>query len=289
LVRADQRPAADLRQVEGNLADRQRQLTQAHASAFEAQRLLALSMGLSPEEMDAVPGLANELPVKPADVAQVLATNDLATAFEQRKDLSSAQQIESATRVRKDAAAGNRLPALDLSVGAFYSGLSDEGGEGGYFGSLVHSPAGPNLNASLSLELPVLNKQRQGGYQARAAEHEIADLAVLEQRRQIAARVGIARNNLERAVQALDVADRAAELYLQALDDEREKLRAGLATVIDVVFVQDRLLQIQLNQLNAHLRYAAALAQYRFELGDLPETPQDADERRLAPVLGPSS
>lgn len=289
LVAGNQRPAADLHPVEGNLADRRRALHQARATEFEAQRLLGLAMGIAADEMDALTSLAHALPVRPLTVPAANNQEDVSSALKERADLAAAQYRVRAAQARKAAADGNRLPALDLSVGAGYSGVSDGSGVGAYFGSLAQQVPGASVNASLTLELPVLNKAREGFYLQRAAEQSIASIAHDENRRQIATRVRIARNNMERALEILEASDRAAALYAQAVDDERTKLRAGLATVIDVVVVQERLLQVQLNQLSAQISYAEALAQFQFELGHLPETTDEAEESRLAPLLGPQS
>jgi len=289
LVAGNQRPAADLHPVEGNLADRQRALHQARATEFEAQRLLGLAMGIGADEMDTLTALAHELPTRPASGSGVNPQDDVSAALKERADLAASEERMRAAQARKTAASGNKLPALDLSVGAGYSGVSDQSGVGAYFASLGQQVPGVGVNASLTLELPVLNKQREGVYLQRAAEQSIARIARDENKRQISTRVRIARNNVELALQILEASDRSVALYAQAVDDERTKLRAGLATVIDVVVVQDRLLQVQLNQLSAQIRYAEALAQYQFELGRLPETTSEADDARLMPLLGPES
>lgn len=288
LVAGNQRPAADQHPVEGNLADRRRALNQARATEFEAQRLLGLAMGIPASEMDNLTQLAHALPARPTAAAALLTPDDVTRALKERADLAAAELRVRAAQARRTAADGNRMPALNLGVGAGYSGATDDSGFGPYLASLGQQVPGIGVNASLTLELPVLNKAREGAYLQRTAEQSAAAITRDENRRQISTRVRIARNNVERAVQTLEAADRAADLYAQAVDDERTKLRAGLATVIDVVVVQDRLLQVQLSQLDAQVNYAEALAEYHFELGGLPETSAEADETRLSPLLGPT-
>ena len=111
------------------------------------------------------------------------------------------------------------------------------------------------------------------------------------------ARDDLARNVRTQVLSALDAlrysaatveAARKAEAYYElALQDERDKLRAGLSTVIDVVLTEERLTQAQLSRVQSELNYAVALAQLSRDSGGLPAS--EADLQSSASLITPGS
>ena len=87
--------------------------------------------------------------------------------------------------------------------------------------------------------------------------------------RRIRVNVRVATEALGNAARETAVSDEALRLSLRAVETEREKFRFGLATVFDAILAEDTLTKALLQQTNARLRYALALARLRFETGTL--------------------
>ena len=61
----------------------------------------------------------------------------------------------------------------------------------------------------------------------------------------------------------------AAGYYQQSVDNEVEKLRRGLSTLIDTITTEQRQLDASLAQVSSRQRWAELLASLRFETGTL--------------------
>ena len=61
----------------------------------------------------------------------------------------------------------------------------------------------------------------------------------------------------------------AVRLYRSAVASEQQKLRLGMSTFFDVLFVEDELSNALLSEVSAQARYAEALVRLRFETGTL--------------------
>jgi outer membrane protein TolC len=90
-------------------------------------------------------------------------------------------------------------------------------------------------------------------------------------------------------------AGEAASLYRAAVGDEWEKLQIGLSTIVDLILTEDRLTQSLLDEIDARLNYATAVARLRFETGtlvgdsgsDRPDPARAVDLERLTRAPSP--
>jgi outer membrane protein len=267
LVQAEQRTRADLRQIEASLANQNRGLLDAENNASAARYELGLAMGLdgrAPPDWHAVEGFppAQQLALAPA-AAQ-------ARALEARRDLAAAIELVAAARELVIGAERNTLPALDLAVSVGYSGALDDDGVSPFFASAARNVPGVNAGASLTLELPVQNDAARAERDLRGAELRSAEIARDDLARQVRTQAASALAEVELSADALAAAGRAVALLAQAVSDERDKLREGLSTVIDVVLTEERLTQAELTRTNHELRHALARARLQLELGALP-------------------
>ncbi len=272
LVRADERPAADLRQLEGNLANRTRAVQDAMNGEIQALHTLYEAMGLELSEgLPRVPGDDFPAPALP----EVSEREAISRALTRRQDLEALRQEVGSTEVALEGAEKNAQPALDLSVSVGYNGAIDEDGAGAFFSAAGSRIPGANAGVGLSLELPVSNTARDAERAARRAERDGAQIALDDLDRRIGIDVVTALNDLRLSAAAVEASTRAAEQFQKALDNERNRLREGVGTVINVTFSQDQLIQAQRNQLLDQARYSIAAAHLQFQMGSLPDSQRE--------------
>ena len=272
LVDADQRPRGDLRQFEGNLVNRQRSLLEAEGSRMQALHRLQLVMGL-PASAAASWRPSDNFPAATPPTADGAQLTD--TAIKGRPDLLAAREAVAASEALYKGADHNTLPALDLNVAIGYSGALDDDGVGPFFEAAGSNVPGVSGGASLTLELPVGNRA-QGALRDLAHAQQMADeIARDDLARTVRTQVLAALDALRYSAATVEAARKAEAYYELALQDERDKLRAGLSTVIDVVLTEERLTQAQLSRVQSELSYAVALAQLSRDSGALPASEAD--------------
>jgi outer membrane protein TolC len=269
LIGAGNRPAADLRQANGNLAERIAQRTSYEQALFEARQSLGLAMGIAADRITALP-----LPVDPFPaIASVLPeTGDarlVALALERRADLDAVRQRTLSTQSLQTVARDGLRSQVDLNVHVGYAGLAEGGSFPGLFASLQERVAGPDIAATVSIARSHANNTARGQLaQADAAVRQTA-LRIDDLTRQIRSGVDVAGNDLARSAQRVRLLRDAASAYDAAVTDERDKLQIGLSTIIDLISIEDRLTRSLLDEVAARLGYATALARLRFETGTL--------------------
>jgi outer membrane protein TolC len=164
----------------------------------------------------------------------------------------------------------NTLPELDLGLSVGYAGAVQAGGADTFFTSAARNVPGVNGAATLTLELPIENTRQRAERDLRRATRWSAEIDRDDITRHVRTEVQSALDELRLSAAALAAATDAVRLLEQAVGDERDKLREGLSTVIDVVLTEERLTQAQLLKNSDQLRYSIALAGLQFEAGALP-------------------
>jgi outer membrane protein TolC len=187
-----------------------------------------------------------------------------------RRDVRAAEETLRATSARLEGEDHNTLPALDLSVSVGYTGALADDGVGPFFAAAGRNLEGVNGGASLSLELPLGNVERKAARDLASAQRASAEIERDDLQRNVRVEVTRALADLRLHEHALGAARQAEASYAQALSDERDKLKAGLSTVIDVVLTEELSTQAQLGRVENELALALALARLRFAQGELP-------------------
>lgn len=281
LVAADQRPRSDLRQLEGNLANRRRAVVEAENNRVQALHTLALAMGL---------GLEQSADWRPQDGFPALMSADLdlgvavRRAKAQRSDLRAAQANVTAAASLLRGAEWNTKPALDVSASVGYNGALDRDGPDAFFASSVRHVRGVNAGVGLTLDLPFNNTAQLADRDLKRAQYDQARVAARDVERTLPLAVVQAIDDLRLSSAALTAATEAVTQYEFVVTDQRDKLRAGVGTVIDMVLTEELLISAQQNQTNNRLRCAVARARLLFETGALPKAADDA-QGALTPLL----
>lgn len=283
MVEQDARPRSDLRQLEGNLADRTRDVRNAENIELQALYFLQEEMGIgsvdSPywEPTDGLPA------AQPAAMDQVDIVRRARLA---RRDIKAARETIASAGAALRGAEYNTKAALDLSGNVGYNGAVDGGGAGDFFASAGRNIPGVSGGVALTLELPFNNTFQEAQRDQQRALYDQAKIQASNIDRLVPIDVKSALDNLRLAAAALELSNAAVAQYQQAIKDEQDRVREGAGTVIDVILTQDRFIRAQQNQVNDHAQYAAALAQLRFVMGAMPSR-EDEAMTAVNGLLGP--
>ncbi len=274
LIAADERPAADLKQLEANLAAKTAQRISAEQQAFASAQQLGLAMGLSPEKMQTLGAPGSSFPEVDEGILEQgvreVAFTDL--ALRRRADLAATQTEAQAARVRFNQARNILKPQLNVALNLGYAGVTSGTELEAYFTPFGNNVAGLNMGATLTYAFPFKNRSAHGLSIQREAVYRQQVTTGQDLNRTIRANVRVALKGLERSIYELRSSEAALELYQTAVENEKKKFQMGLSTLIDVMTVEDRLTDVRLNHIAGQQRYANALIQLRFETGTLLQT-----------------
>jgi outer membrane protein len=285
LVASDQRPRADLHQLEGYLSSRTNAVIGAQNSYVQAAYALRAAMGLSADTAplwQPTDSFPDRHPIAtPRDAL-------LRIAKDRRSDVSAAHELVASTAASLRGAEWNTHPALDLSASTGYVGVSDKDGAGHFFGAIGQNVPGVNAGVGLSLELPFNNTAQLAARDSQRAQYDRARIAAADVERTLPIDTLSAIEDVELSAAALDAATRAAQSLGDALHDEQDKMKSGVGTVIDMLFTQDRLIGAELTRTQNHLDYSLALTRLVFETGGMPRDPAAASQL-LAELAAPGT
>lgn len=271
LVKNDERPAADLEQLQANLAGQTAARIQAEQALLEARQRLGLVMGLSTEEIVALALASGEFPrVKGRTLDRLPKTTSFVeVALGRRYELAAAQHRQRSTRILLTAARNELKPRLDLSLGAGYVGLERGSGLRPFLSPFGQDADGLNVSVTLSSDLSFRNRSARGLVAQRTAAYQQRLIAGRDLKRTISVNVETAFSALRSSIQQLAKSQKAVQLYRSVVENEKKKFRLGMSTLFDVILAEDRLTGALKGHVQSRLRHAEALVRLRFETGTL--------------------
>ena len=270
LVEGEERPAADLIQVQGNAAVKRIIRISAEQTVVSARRRLGLSMGITGPAMERLQPPSDLFPkAEPFSGDPATVAGLVAMAVEQRADLQAQSLLEDSARWSVEATDHDLKPTLDLTLSAGYSGIDAGGGLGQAFGALGNNIAGVSTSVLVSYQLPWRNEADRGRALRSRSNLEQQEILTEDLERRVWSAVMVAAEAVERgALQAIE-AERAVSLSRTTVANEKTKIQLGLATLFDVILAEDNLTSAELTEVAARQAYATALATLRFETGSL--------------------
>ncbi len=282
LIDADQVPAAELVQLEANVAAKESATLSGERSYFAARQDLGREIGLDARAIGELPAPDEPFPaVDPAAVPAAPHADDAVAplspladrlvdlALARRADLRAARERLSGDELLLAAADDALLPKLDLRLAPGYTGrvASDAGGD--FFSPLYRNVPGASVTLGFDLSWPTANRRAYGELVESRAAREQSALAVALVATAIGADVPTALDAVASAARQRAKAEQAVHLFERAVDNEEKKLRAGSSTLLDVISQRDRLTAAQQGLVSSDLSLALALARLRFETGTL--------------------
>jgi len=288
LIDADQIPAADINLATANEAEKRAARAAGEQSVQEAWANLARQLGMSAGEANGTP-LSGELPQVSEKVIDATAGSLerlRRLALEQRSDLKAAHVRERAAQVLMVAARRNLKPQFDLTAGISSGGLTEGTSALALGPALVSNLTGPSVNVGLEYRWPFSNETARGLLLSRSASYDQTLIRILNLEQSIDTNIATLAASLRRIGTRYQEGKAAAERYQITVKNEQTKRRLGLATLIDVLNVQDRLDNAQLSLLALQQEYAAVLAQIDFEIGSIVQKEGDEYRVDLAALTG---
>ena len=278
LIEADKIPRSDASEAQANLADRTASRIGAEEQFLEARQQLAVAMGLGAEQVitgreatDPLP-VGTELP-PPGDLQAAISE-----ALRRRADYLAAKKRQGEADVLTVAAKNQLKPQVDLQFSTGYSGVKDGLRPDQYILSTIGGVHGIDLSGGVRYQFPLQNRAAEGGLvQARSTALQAA-YHTQESARNIASGVIVAEASVRSAALQLGKVNESVALFRTSLDNEREKYRLGVGSLVDVLTVEDRLTSVLVEQVQAELGYAVALARLRSSTGTIVE-PDKAVQR----------
>ncbi|MCP4662720.1 MAG: TolC family protein [bacterium] len=271
LIAADITPAAELVQLEADLASKEAARIGGERSLFEARQDLGREIGLEPLKIRSLPLPADPFPTiepeevpLPADAAYLTER-----ALAERADLQAVSARLEAAGIRLRAAEDALRLQLDLVLTPSYSSLVEGAGTGDYFSPLYDNVPGLSTSLGFSLSWPTWNRKARGDLIQAQAAREQGALRVELAARSIGAEIPTALDAVRQDALQLVKAVQAVGLFEQTVENEEKKLRAGSSTLIDVITQRDRLTAARQRRVSAQLALALALIELRFQTGTL--------------------
>jgi outer membrane protein len=284
LIGADKIPRSDASEVQANLADRTASRIAAEQQLLQAKQQLAVAMGLSAENMFAGREATDPLP---AGTAVTPPRGDIQAAIAQalgrRADYLAAKKRQREAEILAGAAKNQLKPQLDFQFSTGYSGLKDGLRPDQYILSTIGGVHGVDAVGGIHFQLPVENRAAEGSVLQAGSTALQAGYRSQESARNIASAVIVATEGVRSAALQLEKVNQSVAFFRTALNNEREKYRLGVGSLVEMLTVEDRLTGVLGVQVQSELGYAVALARLRQGTGTIVEP--DKAVQRVDPAV----
>jgi outer membrane protein TolC len=229
-------------------------------------------MGLKSDEVIISPDASDPLPDWPEksipEVSTEIVQKFVKNALDKRPNVIAAKLRRQSAEQILPAARNQLRPQLNLTLNVGYNGLLEGPGFGKPFGAPFNN-VGPNTYASLNYAFPPRNDVAIGQLAQADASYQQSILNVTDLERTIASNVVTTITTLSSSIAALQKARQAVAYYRIALDQEQERFRLGLNSLVDVLTIEDRLTSALSGAVSAQLNYAVAIENLRLATGTI--------------------
>jgi outer membrane protein TolC len=273
LIAADRLPGSEISQVQGNLASRAAARLAAQQQLSQASQQLAIAVGTESAQLRAVPVPSDPLPI--AQVQQAEGIDDRAVlqwidqALTRRADLLALRRRESSATILRTAAQNQLRSPLDLQVSTGYTGFGEGRSADRYLASPFTGVRGADVIGTLRYELPVGRRAAQASLLEADSVVRQAGYRINEATRTITSEVIVATDGIRHAAAQLRQAQLSVQYSQLALENEREKLRLGVGSLLDVLTVEERLTNVLVFEVQSEAAFATAIAQLRHATGTI--------------------
>ena len=290
LVQADQSPRSEIARAAASGAEAQARVIQAESALVSARFALAQAMGQRADTLEEAPFPSNGFPplaeLPKLDSVQLLDLEQ--RSLRRRSDFSAAILQSESAEVLSTAAQVELAPKRDLTFGIFATGVAEDSAVGT---ALKDAIAGkytlPSASLGYNYERPWRNDAALG--QLAQSEAFLKQRVVLREdlARRLRAGIALSLERLQRARTQVTYLQDATKLYLQSVTSERERLRTGSSTLIDLLLTEERATNVLFSMIAAEAAYASALVELRFATGILLSKDQQTvqlDEKSLVTI-----
>ena len=290
LIRADLLPAVEIGRARAREADAGAALISAEDRLRSARLRLADSIGLEVADESLAPLAADAFPQVQAlpEAAELPLVAWTEQALGQRQDLMASQRNLSTARLLERSAEMEKRSRHDLQFEVFASGLEETSSvRAGFDGAMTEKWVFPSARLGYSYSRPRNNDVAIGRWRQASATRRQEEISDSELGRRIRSNVLETALRLNDAAERAEFAERAIELYRQAIENERDKIEMGSATVIDIILTEERLTQAALALIASRQNYASTLASLRFETASLLQQDETGYQLQASALLSP--
>jgi outer membrane protein TolC len=277
LIDADLSPLDDLHNVAANLAERTGSRIAAEQRVIDLRRDLAVQMGIDAATFAGLPDAVDDLPdgqlAAPPDLDEATVQCYVETAVRTRADLHATNARVQAAQARLVAARDLFRPRVDVKLSVGYAGMREGLSLNNYVTAWLQG--GRGLDAQFGLAYAGRSRELASGetLEAQAVVRQ-AELQQNDLDRGIRSSVVQALSAVRNSIARLKSAAESVESSRQALDGQEERLRLGVASVIELLTVEDRLTNGLLKLADARLAYPQAVMQLRLVTGAITSADQ---------------
>jgi outer membrane protein TolC len=271
LAKGGELDSATRDQARALVSTKQGQLQDAELTYFQSRQALALAIGLGAKQLTGAPTVADEFPgvIDVATIRPAVDEKYVSEALTRRGDYLAANLSADAQEALLAQARNNLKPRLDLEVTPGYTGYDNRADRFRPAYSLNNNLTGGNILASVTLEWPMANNVARGALAGQRGRTEEARLNATLAANGIAANVLIALETLRRTIAEYGLSTEATNTYRKAVAQTSEKLKAGEASLTELIDMEDRFASARQVQIENIRKYAVTLAQLRLLTGTL--------------------
>ena len=284
LIAADELPAADLGLAIATHAERTNARLVAEQALLEARLVLSRLMGMDFEKVTGLADPGERFPVA-GPVPEFKLDDLVSKVLERRSDWQSQTLKVDALRERFRAYSDLTRPQVDMELSVSSAGLGENESMSQALLPLGGRFAGPSVAASISTQFPWKNDVALGQLRQTKADLETAETRLRSLHADIATRLASAVAESRRSVASLQGSSEVVNLYAKSLSNEQIKRRLGMATLIDVINVEDRYFRALLDEVTRQRDYAVSLARLGHEVDSLVRKSGDRFELSLDDFL----
>jgi len=288
LIDRDELPATEKLQAVANLAEATTSRMRGEQSLVAARQRLLLAMGSPADELGAAISCADAFPSELTDIAA--SAEHLSalpnTAVKIRHDYLALEAREKSLDILRRAALRNSSQRLDLHASVGYNGFAEGDTMGDYADSYAGNVPGASFVIALSGDWPFMNNSELGRVMQTTAAVEQARLEKENLARTISSRIMVAWSDLRNAVRILEQAGMSRAQYRKSLRSEKKKYLLDMASLLEVLTVENQVTASDLDFATARHRVAVALVQLRYEAGKLVGKRRESNVITMANLIG---
>lgn len=202
---------------------------------------------IMPTEAQLPADLPEPTPLSPASVA-----DDREAALARRPEVRRLTAQRAQVEVDRELASNQMMPAIDVSLAA-----SQDLGEGAY------QRARPDVEASLMLDIPILNRVARGRLEVARAGLARLDEQLRYARDRVLADVRDALSAVETALERAELATQERDIARTVAASERTNFELGNSTILSVNLREQAAAEAALRVVDARADYHKAVAAYR--------------------------
>lgn len=240
---------------------------------YEARQALGVSVGLGPSQLVNPPLVAGEPPVMldAQALRPAIGEKYVYEALQRRGDYQASNINVEAEEALLRQAKNNLKPLLDFELTVGYAGYDARRDRfrPGY--SVSNDLTGINTLGTLTLEWPIANNVARGQVVNQRARRNEAQLNTERNANSIASRVLVALQTLRQTISQYRYNAVAVDTYRVALNQTNEKMKAGEATITELIDVEERYADARRALNETERVYAITLAELRLVTGTLSE------------------